>query len=77
MGRRIKTGKDFNSMNTKTDKSNCCNSETETETGKGTGIYSATTGFLICKKCGKYCAYKWVNFTKDTMAESNGKGTDI
>ena len=58
----------------KTNKSNCCDSETEI--GKGTGIYDATTGFLVCKKCGKYCAYKHTKFTKDTLAEST-KDTNL
>ena len=38
------------------EKSNCCNAPLERDLG-GVGVFSLTSGALICTKCRKYCAY--------------------
>jgi hypothetical protein len=37
--------------------SQCCNAPIKKDTG-GVGIFSLTTGSLICSKCKKYCMFK-------------------
>ena len=37
-------------------KSQCCNADIEKDLG-GVGVFSLTTGSLICQKCKKYCCY--------------------
>jgi len=48
-------------------KSQCCNADIEEDKG-GVGVFSLTTGALICSACKKYCVRKkdWIGNKKST-----------
>ena len=49
-------------------KSECCNADVKIDKG-GIGVFSLTTGAMICSSCGKYCVKSQLKFEKDELVD--------
>lgn len=56
-------------------KSGCCNAKIERDFG-GIGVFSLTSGSLICSKCKKYCVYKTISASTLTRQHIHDGGDD-